>query len=410
MSNLAPKYLDKNLADAILAIIRGKISPQTVDAVLAKAPQKDVANTIISALKASLAGVHPKTMNKIATIAKPGNIKPAAEAAGAAANAGSSPENIHKVVKASSSSNLVNKLVSLITVPIKPPNTTGPLKEAQGRTGLGGFFEKLFKGRVKFPMVGSFVLDPTTDIPQFINGAPVQWSKDKGYFVVINGKAVRVHQKGNKLVSQEGVTAQSPPVTQNAKNKIAQLLQTLSELAKSAKEKAANYLTAVREARGASNANKPTKAAFANKARLEAIEAEKKVIEALAALKALYKTLFNVNGTQTNVNINSNEVFNELYSDRFAKMSATARSKKLAELLKKYPIGSKARDIVKTRTLEEIRNAGQNRNASVAQRRLQNLRSNIRPSLQTRYNQNLFKALGVEGGRAVSNLKSINNM
>ena len=409
MSNLAPKYLNKDLADTILAIIRGKVSPKTVDTILTKVPRADVTDTIIATVKASLAGVNKATLNTIAETATPTNVTPAVEAAGAAAAAGHTPKNIHAVVKASSSSNLVNKLVGLVTGSIKPVNTTKPLKKAENRTGFGGFIHRLFKGRLKFPVLGSFVLDPSSYLPQFINGIPVQWSALKGYFVIVGGKIVRVFQRGNKLVSQEGQEAQSASANQNAKNKIAQLLQTLSTLAEAAKKSAADYLKAVREARGASNANKANKAAAAAKARLEALEAEKKVVEALAELMALYKSLFNVNGTQSNVNINSNAVFNELYSNRFAQMSATARSKKLAELLKKYPPGSKARDIVKTRTLEEIRNAGQNRNAYVAQRRLQNLRTNIRPSLSMRYNQNLLRALGVEKGRALSNLRNERN-
>jgi hypothetical protein len=44
----------------------------------------------------------------------------------------------------------------------------------------------------------------------------------------------------------------------------------------------------------------------------------------------------------------------------------------------------------------------------VAQRRLQNLRTNIRPALSLLHNRNLTRALGVEGGRAVQNLRAIN--
>ena len=409
MSNLAPKYLDKDLADTIIAIIHGKVSPKTVDTILTNVPQANVVNTIIATVKASLAGVNKSTLNTIAETATPANVNAAVTAAGAAAASGQTPKNIHAAVKASSSSNLVNRLMGLVTTSIKIPNTTKPIKNAEGRTGLGGFLQRLFKGRLKFPVLGSFVLDPSTYIPQFINGFPIQYSKLKGYFVVIGGKMIRVFQRGNKLVSQEGREAQPASAKQNAKNKIAQLLQTLSTLAEAAKKSAADYLKAVREARGASNANKANKAAAAAKARLAALEAEKKVVEALAELMALYKSLFNVNGTQSNVNINSNEVFDELYSNSFAKMSATARSKKLAELLKKYPVGSKARNIVKTRTLEEIRNAGQNSNAFVAQRRLQNLRTNIKPSLSMRYNQNLLRALGVEKDRALSNIRNERN-
>lgn len=394
MTTLAPKYLNKKLSNSILAIIKGQVHPKTVNDILTKSPQ-----------------------NKITS---------AVEAVGAAAAAGHAPNKINAVVQDSSSRNLVNKLVALITTPIttgplkpgntteplkpanKQANTTGPLKQAEGRAGFGGFFSKLFGGRLKFPVLGSFVLDPSSYLPQFINGVAVQYSSAKGYFIDVRGKIVRVFHRGNKLVSQEGEVAEPASANQNAKNKIAQLLQALSALSEATKKAAADYLKAVREAQSASNANKANKAAAAAKARLEAIEAEKKAIAAFAELTALYKTLFKVNGTQSNVNINSNEVFNELYSTRFSKMSSTARTRKLAELLKKYPPGSKARDIVKTRTLEEIRNAGQNRNAAVAQRRLQNLRTNIRPALSLLYNRNLTRALGVEGNRAVQNLR-VNN-
>lgn len=385
MTILAPKYLNKNLANAILAIIKGQVHPKTVNAILTKSPQNKIPSAVTAATDAAAAG--------------------------------HTPNKINTVVQDSSSRNLVNKLVALITTPIKPANTTGPLKpantteplkQAEGRAGFGGFFSKLFGGRLKFPVLGSFVLDPSSYLPQFINGVAVQYSSAKGYFIDVGGKIVRVFHRGNKLVSQEGEVAEPASANQNAKNKIAQLLQALSALSEATKKAAADYLKAVREAQSASNANKANKAAAAAKARREAVEAEKKAIAAFAELTALYKTLFKVNGTQSNVNINSNEVFNELYSTKFAKMSSTARTRKLAELLKKYPPGSKARDIVKTRTLEEIRNAGQNRNAAVAQRRLQNLRTNIRPSLSLLYNQNLTRALGVEGNRAVQNLRANN--
>ena len=98
MTILAPKYLNKNLANAILAIIKGQVHPKTVNAILTTASQK--------------------------------NITPAVTAATDAAAAGHAPNNIHTVVKDSSSRNLVNKLVALITTPIKPANTTGPLKPA----------------------------------------------------------------------------------------------------------------------------------------------------------------------------------------------------------------------------------------------------------------------------------------
>jgi hypothetical protein len=406
ISTLATKYLNKNLADSILAIIKGQVHPKTVNAIITKVPQSDVSNAIIGTVKAALAGVNKTTLHTIVNTASKNNVNPAVTAAGAAAAAGHTPATIHTVVQGSSTSNLVNKLVALITVPV---NTTTPLKKAERRTGLGGFFSKLFKGRSSFPVFGTFVLDPTNLIPQFINGIPVQWTKAKGYFIVVGGKIVRVFQRGNELVSQLGQKARSMDVSGAIKEKIAALVTKITNLAGAVKEAADAYLKALREAQNASNANRAAKREAARKARLELLEAQRKVVEALAELMKLYKSSFSLNGTQTNINTNSNSVFSELYSNRFAKMSATARSKRLAELLKKHTPGSKARNIVKTRTLEEIRNAGQNKNASVAQRRLENLRTNIRPALSMRYNQNLMKSLGVEGGRALANLKAINN-
>jgi hypothetical protein len=81
-------------------------------------------------------------------------------------------------------------------------------------------------------------------------------------------------------------------------------------------------------------------------------------------------------------------------------MSTTARSKKLAELYKNSKPGTREREIIKTRILEEIRNAGQNANAGVAVRRLQNLRTNLGSSL----NRNLSRAFGIEKSRARENL------
>lgn len=406
INTLAPKYLNKNLAESIVAIIKGQVHPKTVNAILAKVPQDDASDAIISAVKASLAGVNKSTLHTIVTTASKNNVNPAVTAAAAAAAAGHPPKNIHAVVQGSSTSNLVNKLVALIATPV---NTTTPLKKAEGRAGFAGFFSKLFKGRPSFPVLGTFVLNPINLIPQFINGIPVQWTKAKGYFIVDGGKIVRVFQRGNELVSQLGQKAQSLNASGAIKEKIAGLITRIKNLATAAKDTAEAYLKAQKEARDASNANKAAKLEAARKARLEMLEAQRKVVEALAELMNLYKSSFSLNGTQTNINSNSNSVFSELYSNRFAKMSATARTRRLAELLKKHAPGSKARNIVKTRTLEEIRNAGQNRNASVAQRRLENLRTNIKPALSMRYNQNLMKALGVEGGRALSNLKALNN-
>jgi hypothetical protein len=140
---------------------------------------------------------------------------------------------------------------------------------------------------------------------------------------------------------------------------------------------------------------------------LDAIKAEK---EAMAELLELYKKMFRNGGmNNSSNNLNASDISRYLYSSEFSKMSSTYRSKKLSELLKKYSPGSKARDIIKTRILEEIRNAGQNRNAIIAQRRLQNLRSNIGSALSSRHNGNLYRALGVEKGRALQNLRQVNN-
>jgi len=140
---------------------------------------------------------------------------------------------------------------------------------------------------------------------------------------------------------------------------------------------------------------------------LDAIKAEK---EAMAELLELYKKMFRNGGmNNSSNNLNAADVSRYLYSSEFSRMSATYRSKKLAELMKKYSPGSKARDIIKTRILEEIRNAGQNKDPSIAQRRLQNLRSNIGSALSSRHNGNLFRALGVEKGRALQNIRQINN-
>lgn len=359
LEELAPQYLNKNLSDSILAIIKGQVHPKTVNDILTKAPPSNVSDAIVAAVKAALAGHAPKKINS--------------------------------VVQASSSSNLVNKLVALITTPIKPANTTGPLKQAEGHTGIGGFFSKIFKGTPRFPVFGSFVLNPITLLPQFIDGIAIQRDL-RGYFIMKNGKRFRVFQRGPKLVSEEGHESESAKTTENAKGRIAALIEKIGTLAE-----------AIRIAAEVLRNSKDTKA------RQEVLELKKKLLEAFAELKGLYQKMFKEGGVNTPPNnYNAGNVSRYLYSGEFAKMSSTARSRKLAELLKKYPPRSKARDVVKTRVLEEIRNAGQNRNASVAQRRLQNLRTNIQPALSLLYNRNLTRALGVEGGRAVQNLRSIN--
>jgi len=285
----------------------------------------------------------------------------------------------------------IEEIIALVKSTISGKNTQKPLNNAEGHTGLGGFFSKIFKGTPRFPMFGSFVLNPLTLIPQFIDGIAVQ--RDRiGYFIMKNGKRLRVFQRGNKLVSEEGHESESVKTTENAKGRIATLIEKIGTLAEAIRIAAA----ALRNSKN-------------DKARQEVIDLEKKLLDAFAELKGLYEKMFKEGGVNTPPNnYNAGNVSRYLYSAEFAKMTSTARTRKLAELLKKYPPRSKARDIVKTRVLEEIRNAGQNRNASVAQRRLQNLRSNIRPALSMLHNRNLFRALGVEGGRAVQNLRAIN--
>ena len=356
LEELAPQYLNKNISDSILAIIKGQVHPKTVNDILTKAPKNNVSDAIVAAVKAALAGHAPKKINA--------------------------------VVQASSSSNLVNKLVALITTPV---NTTTPLARAEGHTGLGGFLSKIFKGTPRFPTFGSFVLNPLTLLPQFIDGIAIQRDL-RGYFIMKNGKRFRVFQRGPKLVSEEGHESETAKTSENAKGRIAALIEKIGTLAE-----------AIRIAAAALRNSKNTKA------RQEVLDLEKKLLEAFAELKALYEKMFKEGGVNTPPNnYNAGNVSRYLYSGEFAKMSSTARSRKLAELLKKYPPRSKARDVVKTRVLEEIRNAGQNRNASVAQRRLQNLRTNIRPALSMLHNRNLTRALGVEGGRAVQNLRAVN--
>lgn len=285
----------------------------------------------------------------------------------------------------------IEEIIALVKSIISGKNTQKPLNNAEGHTGLGGFFSKIFKGTPRFPMFGSFVLNPLTLIPQFIDGIAIQRDL-RGYFIMKNGKRLRVFQRGNKLVSEEGHESESVKTTENAKGRIAALIEKISILAEAIRIAA----VALRNSKN-------------NKSRQEVIELEKKLLEAFAELKGLYEKMFKEGGVNTPPNnYNAGNVSRYLYSGEFAKMSSTARTRKLAELLKKYPPRSKARDVVKTRVLEEIRNAGQNSNASVAQRRLQNLRSNIRPALSMLHNRNLFRALGVEGGRAVQNLRAIN--
>ena len=285
----------------------------------------------------------------------------------------------------------IEEIIALVKSTISGKNTQKPLNNAEGHTGLGGFFSKIFKGTPRFPMFGSFVLNPLTLIPQFIDGIAIQRDL-RGYFIMKNGKRLRVFQRGPKLVSEEGHESESVKTSENAKGRIAVLVEKIGTLAEAIRIAAA----ALRNSKN-------------NKARQEVMELEKKLLEAFAELKGLYEKMFAEGGVNTPPNnYNAGNVSRYLYSAEFAKMTSTARTRKLAELLKKHAPGSKARNIVKTRVLEEIRNAGQNSNASVAQRRLQNLRSNIRPALSMLHNRNLLSALGVEGSRAVQNLRAIN--
>ena len=278
----------------------------------------------------------------------------------------------------------LEEIMALVKATITGENKKS-LNKAEGRTGLGGFFSKIFKGSRRFPMFGSFVLNPLTLVPQFIDGIAVQ--RDfRGYFIMKNEKRLRVFQRGNRLISEEGHESKNVEMSENIKGRITTLVEKISVLAEAIKIVAAT----LRESKD-------------NKTRQEVLDLQKKILEAFAELKDLYGKMSRESGPVNNYNVSR-----YLYSAEFAKMTATARSRKLAELLKKYPKNSRERNIVKTRILEEIRNAGQNHNAAVAQRRLQNLRENIKPGLNPFYNSNLIRALGVEGGRAIQNLRAIN--
>jgi hypothetical protein len=298
-----------------------------------------------------------------------------------AAQAGHTPENIHTVVKSASNSNLSNKLVALVKNGMKDTATS------QGRTGFMGFLSKIFKGRPRFPSMGGFALNPLTLLPQFINGVPVQWAAAKGYFIQVGGKIIRVFQKGNKLVSQDGHEAHDVQVPGSLRARIAELIAKIKVLADTARKMAEEYMKVSRE----TSSNKEA----VRKAREAATNAAKALTEALAELKALYKQIM-INGNQGS----SFNVENYFYSSEFSRMSATARVRKLAELYKKSKPGSREREIIKTRILEEIRNAGQNTEPGVALRRLQNLRSNFGSS----FNRNLSRAFGLEKSRAMNNL------
>ncbi len=298
--------------------------------------------------------------------------------------------------------NLSKIIANLLKNEISGKNNSNRLANAEGRVGIGGFLKKLFEGGARFPKFGSFVLNPISLRPQMIGGVPIQWSVIRGYFIIKDGKILRVFQRGTKLYSENGEESKNVEMSENAKSRIASLIEKIKNLSQAASEAAERYLKAAREARVS-----PNKEETASRARKEALEAEKKVIEAFAELKLLYEKLFKEGGMNVpSNNYNAGNVSRYLYSSEFTKMSATARSRKLAELLKKYKPGSKARDIVKTRVLEEIRNAGQNRNAAIAQRRLANLRTNIGSALSPLYNRNLVRALGVEGSRAIENLRA----
>jgi hypothetical protein len=226
-----------------------------------------------------------------------------------------------------------------------------------------------------------------TLLPQFINGVPVQWTAAKGFFVEIGGKIIRVFQKGNKLVSQNGQEARNVSVGGTTKNRIEELIARVKQLAESARKAAENYLKVSRERSG-------NKAALL-KAKTEAEAAAKEEANAFAELRALYKQLLSNGNNKINLNVEG-----YLYSSEFSKMSATARTRKLAELYKKSKPGTREREIIKTRILEEIRNAGQNADPGVALRRLQNLRTNLGSYL----NRDLSRAFGTEKFRARENI------
>jgi len=353
--------MNKNLSNSLVAIIKGQVKTSTVEKVFEKSQTANAIIALVTAIKR-----------------------------------GHSTQVINKTVESSSSNNLVNKLTNLVKKGIFPSKN---ISNASGKSGIMGFFHKLFKGRSRFPTFGGFVVNPSTLIPQYINGVPVQWNRIRGYFIDFNGKIIRVFQKGNKLVSQDGHESQNVGVTQNAKSKISELISKIKVLAENALKTANEYLSALRESRRASNINKVAKNELARKARMATIEVARAEAEALAELQALYDKLFREGKSVNNFNVES--ISSYIYSSRFSGMSATSRIKKLAELYKHSKAGSKEREIIKNRMLEEIRNAGQNREPGVAMRRLQNLKTNF-GSL----NRNLERAFGVELARARENMNN----
>ena len=83
-------------------------------------------------------------------------------------------------------------------------------------------------------------------------------------------------------------------------------------------------------------------------------------------------------------------------------LSVTERHRRLGELLKMVPMNFPGRGKLVTAVLSEIREIGRNRNPSDAQRRISNLKSNLKLSYT---NKEILEALTTENKRASNNMK-----
>ena len=401
---LARQYLTNDLASAILAIIKGTLPSQVVDTAIKSVPQNKLQETIIALVKAALAGVKPQALTKAATDSK------AAEAAGEAAAVAPAPvvsnaiiksqstkvtntllalikaalagvpsKDIHKEVKNSSSGNVVNRILALIKGSMIPTRTPG-------------FLSRLTNFRIPFDLLGDIVINRPTGLPLIIHGFLVRWGRAVGYFYNDGNGRRRplrlVHRRqGPALVDAETQTEAEPFQNANPvnRNEIADILRRLEEL----ERRGGRAGTQGRA--GAPGA--PGKNANYENLRKKLANLQAKVVGQAEQEAAAQKSDCN------------KEVNNKLNRTKYDGLTPTEKGRLLARLLKMCPPGAPSREKIKTRIIEEIRAAGQNKNPEIGKRRIENLRRNLSPALSLRHNTDLLKALGLETGRAVENIR-----
>ena len=421
LDTLARQYLSNDLAGAILAIIKGALSSQTVDTAIKSVPQSKLPETIIALVKAALAGVSPQALTKAATNPKAAAaadeasaVAPAPVVSNAiiksqstkvantllalikAALAGVPSKDIQKELRKSSSGTVANRILALI----KGSMSQSP--RPPGRSLWSRLTNKLPNG---FMVIGGVVF-ASIGIPLMIGGCLVYYSAQLGFYIIRNGQKQLVRLvngvKGRFFMDPDTGDKSNPmpSASEQNRNAIAGLQKEIEELKRQIEEVKRQQGPQGPQGRPANNGRLRTLEEQLATAEEKLKDIQEKLIGQAKQEEAAQKS-----ECEKEVNKLFNGSVINYYSKRYNSMTPTEKGKLFARLLKMCPPGSPGREKLKTKIIQEIRDAGQNKNPEVAKRRLKNLRRNLGPALQyPPGDMNLRRALGLEKERAVENI------